>query len=145
MDKPFYNFKILEDALLYEFESISSEKRIKKSVRYAETSIPNLYNLSLVDVLENGTVSDVSVSNNHDMEYVLATVFQTCKVFLNAYPNCQVFFMGSTAARTRLYQIAINRELTKALEMFEIWGLTDEGLEPFRPNRTYQAFVLALK
>lgn len=32
--------------------------------------------------------------------------------------------MGSTPARTRLYQIAIARELAQALELFDIKGLT---------------------
>lgn len=79
------------------------------------------------------------------METVLATVFQTFNQFFKQYPDCQIIFMGSTPARTRLYQIAINRELKKALEMFEIKGFTGEKFEPLTVNKSYIAFVFALK
>ena len=80
-----------------------------------------------------------------DMETILATVFRTFNVFFGAYPHCQIFFMGSTPARTRLYQIAIARELTQALDLFHIKGLTNDGFELFVANKTYQAFVFSLK
>ena len=145
MDKPFYDFKILDEALRFEFESVGGQKNIKKIIRYAETDIANLYNLSMVDLLDNGLESDISVSNNQDMEMILATVFQTVGTFLRINPARQVFFMGSTPTRTRLYQMAINHELNEASKLFEIKGLTDDGFELFIANKTYQAFVIRLK
>lgn len=145
MDKPFYEFTIQDEALRFEFESVSDEQTIRKVIRYAETNVLDLYNLSLVDVLEDGAESDTAVSDNGDMEMVLATVFQTFHVFLNRYPDGLIFFMGSTPARTRLYQIAIRRELTKALTRFAIRGLTDTGFELFVVNQTYKAFVIGLR
>ncbi|TDB61778.1 DUF6934 family protein [Arundinibacter roseus] len=145
MNEPFYEFRVLDEALRFEFLSISDQKTIKKIVRYTETNIAQLYNLSLTDLLDDGTESDMVISNNQDMEIILATVFRTFHVFLTAYPACQIFFMGSTPVRTRLYQIAVTRELTNALEVFDIKGLTDTGFEQFVVNKPYQAFVFSLK
>lgn len=145
MNKPFYEFEITEEALRFEFESVGNERVVRKVVRYAETNVPDLYNLSLVDVLANGAESDTAITDNGDMEKVLATVFRTFSVFLNHYPDRMIFFMGSTPARTRLYQIAIRRELTEALTLFSIRGLTDNGFKPFVDNQTYKAFVFTLK
>ena len=145
MDKPFYEFKVFDESLKFEFESIGKQGMVNKIIRYTETNIPRLYNLSLVDSLDDGTESDTIVSNNQDMEKVLATVVNTFNVFLRAHPHAQIFFTGSTPARTRLYQIAIARELSQAMNLFEIKGLTDAGFEEFVPNKTYQAFVFSLK
>ncbi len=79
------------------------------------------------------------------MEMILATVFQTIGTFLRLNPARQVFFMGSTPTRTRLYQMATNHELNEASKLFEIKGLTDDGFELFMANKTYQAFVIRLK
>ena len=144
MDKPTYELIVTEEALRFEFESVGKERVVKKVIRYAETNISGLYNLSLVDVLINGAESDTAITDNGDMEKILATVLSTFPLFLNRYPDCQIFFMGSTPTRTRLYQIAIRRELTTALKLFSINGLTDNGLEPFVADRTHKAFIFAL-
>ena len=54
--------------LRFSFDSISSEKRIRKVIEYAPLDAHNqLFNLALVDENEDGSYSDMIVSNNADM------------------------------------------------------------------------------
>jgi len=67
VDKPSYPFKVLENGQRFEFESISSDKNIQKVVEFRELEIPNIYNLALVDVKQDGTFDDMSMSNNQQI------------------------------------------------------------------------------
>ncbi|GGC09905.1 DUF6934 family protein [Dyadobacter sediminis] len=69
-----------------------------------------LFNLSLLDYdLITQEYSDKAITDNGDMPEVLATVFEAINIFLNEYSDKSVYFEGSTMARTRLYQIVINK------------------------------------
>ena len=104
MDKPTYPFLVLDDGERFEFESVSQHKRIRKIVEFREMEISNLYNLALVDVKDDGSHDDMSISNNNDMDMVLATVIKTIGIFLNFHKSAKIMFMGSTESRTRLYR-----------------------------------------
>ncbi len=145
MDKPYYPFELFDDALKFRFTSLSDEKKVEKVIRFSETQFPDIYNLALLDILENDVESDVAKSNNKDMEKVLATVFRTMEIFFQYYPNCGIAFSGSTPNRTRLYRIAINRELESALILFNIWGIQNGMPQPFEPNIEFDAFLFTLK
>lgn len=74
----------------------------------------------------------------------MATVAQTMLVFLHHHPEAQGAFSGSTPARTRLYQIILAREQRAVAASLVISGVRDNTLELFRPNRSYDGFVVAL-
>ncbi|MFY7912297.1 MAG: DUF6934 family protein [Emticicia sp.] len=144
MEEPFYDFRILNNALRFEFESVGKRK-LKKVILFSDTTIPNLYQLSLADINEDGSLDFLNVSNNNDRNTILATVFQTTSIFFDHYPEALVGFTGSTTERTRLYQITIARELPKLSERFIIRGLKNDMLETFEKNRNYEGFVISLK
>ncbi len=115
MKQDFYSYKSDNQKLEFEFESISQEKRIRKIIVYTPLSENgNMYNLALGDFLDNGEVSDLTVSNNADMEKVIATIVQTIFVFFEQHPNSLIYFKGSTVERIRLYRIIISKELFEA-------------------------------
>ncbi len=146
MNQPFYHFTVLDQALRYEFVS-EGERTIRKTIVYYATTIPSLYSLTLADVLGDDNLDVYAISDNGDMPKILATVFQSIVSFLSNYPNAIVGFKGSTLSRTRLYQIAIARELDKAIDRFKVWGVrSDTGeLETFRNGITYESFFVSLK
>ena len=115
MEEPFYPFSVSEDKLLFEFESVSSQTTVRKSIVYSRMNYPGFYNLALLDETADGTYSDLTVTNNKDMRHVLATVYQTVLVFLEGHADSRIFITGSTPSRTRLYRIAISRELIKVM------------------------------
>ncbi len=145
MDGPYYDFTASDDATVFWFKSTNGDKIIEKEVRYTATFLPDMYSLALVDVLSDGTVSDVSRPRQGDVEKVLATVIQTIHTFLATRPTATVAFAGSTDARTRLYQIAIVRELSKVESAFVLQGYLNGAFENFVPGTVYAAFAIRLK
>jgi hypothetical protein len=145
MDKPTYPFKVLENGLRFEFESRSPSRVIQKIVEFKELEIPSIYNLALLDIDENGNYDDMVVSNNQDMETIIATVIRTIQVFLSFQPTAKVLFMGSTLSRTRLYRGIINKYFAQAEQIYEIHGIIDWINEPFQSHKNYEAFLIFLK
>lgn len=145
MDKPFYEFQVFDDAFRFEFKSISSEKVIQKAILFQKTNMIDYYNLTLADILADGSTDVLSKSNNGDLEKILATVIQTILAFLAFYPTKKVVFTGSTPSRTRLYQIVLSKELDKVKEKLDILGITDDKLELFQRNQSYIGFVISKK
>ena len=112
---------------------------------YQETNFENFYNLTLADLQIDGTIDINTVSNNGDMVTILATVFQSLLVFFDEYPRSRVVFSGSSQSRTRLYQIALSKELHFFEDAFLIYGFKDDKIELFRRNQSYEGFVITLK
>ena len=144
MTHPFYQFTTSTEALRFEFVSVGKQI-IPKVVIFNATDLANIYSLTLANLLPDGSLDDMTVSDNGDMEKILSTVFQCLSVFLKQRPESVAAFAGSTDVRTRLYRIAIAHELQQAQERFSIWGLTNEVVELFRPNKAYQGFLISLK
>lgn len=144
MTHPFYDFTIHNAALRFEFISVG-QRVIRKVIIYQKLPFPNIYNLALGDIGENGKTDFETTSDNGDRDYILATVIQTLILFFEKYPQASVFIAGNTPSRTRLYQVVIARELTEIQKRFEISGVTETGDEPFRREVSYQSFVISLK
>ena len=145
MDKPSHPFKVINNGYRFEFESVSSTKVIQKVIEYRELEVENLFNLALLDIDENGIHSDIVVSDNGDMESVLATVIQTIQVFLALHPRAKVLFMGSTKTRNRLYRAVISKYYQETERIYEIHGINNWENEPFEKNKDYEAFLIFLR
>jgi hypothetical protein len=144
MEHPFYDFQILDNAFRYDFVSVG-KTIINKTIIYQKTSIDNLYALSMGDLLDNGAVDFEIRSNNGDRDTILATIIQTLQQFLQQYSEASVGFTGSSPARTRTYQILINREWDEISKKFVVKGYDSNGLEEFLSNKNYEGFVISLK
>ena len=145
MDGPHYNFTASDDATVFWFESIGEGNVVEKQIKISPTSFPNFYTLALVDVMADGSLSDTNRPRQGDVEKVLATVLQTVLVFTEKNPDSTVFFTGSTPARTRLYQMAIVRELEAAKSMFDIQGLIGGLFYDFQSGTPYEGFAITRK
>lgn len=146
MNEPSYPFSRVEDRFVFEFESISNTKIVKKLVefRLIDANMA-LYNLALVDIMSDGTASDLSVSNNQDMPKVLATVFRALLYFFDKNPQSKVLIQGSTKSRTKLYQMAIVKYLSEIEHKFSIWGFIEEDFENFVKGKNYEGFIIGQK
>lgn len=123
-----------------------AQKDGSKIIRYKRISNdPITYNLAFGDEDENGIVSDSVTSNKHDKDMVLATVANTIYPFCDHYGNQFIYLEGSTAARTRLYQIGIRRLWLKISMDFNVWGYKDGAWQIFRLNVNYEAFLVKRK
>ncbi|MCE7070077.1 hypothetical protein LZG74_07190 [Dyadobacter sp. CY327] len=144
MDKPFYQFTVLNEAKRFDFLSIG-KKSIPKTIQFHQTNRSCFFMLVLADLAPDDLLDTQTISNNGDMQTILATVFKAVDIFLAENPAAVVVFSGSNEARTRLYQIAIARELLALRERFNILGMANDEIEVFCKGKRYEAFLISLK
>jgi len=140
----FYPFRASEDYLSYYFESCSEERTIPKAVQFEKIGA-DIYNLAFGDLDESREINDLCVSNNHDMNKVLATVVKTALTFFEAYPDRRVYFTGSSRARIRLYSAILAREFQNWESVFEVLGMQHGKPTPFERGVSYEAFIINKK
>ncbi len=109
-------------------------------------NIINLYNLAFGDKNElTGQIDDIVVTDNGDSEKVLATVVSAIYAFIDKYLNSWIYATGSTATRTRLYRMGINKYYEIVVEDFEIMGEHKNEWEIYVFGKEYQAFAVHKK
>ncbi|WP_439649213.1 DUF6934 family protein [Hufsiella ginkgonis] len=86
-------------------------------------------------------MDDAVTTNNEDRDKVLATVASSIHDFCDKNGNHHIYAAGSSAARTRLYQMSISRHYDELCKEFEIKGLRNKHWEPFQKNVNYEAFL----
>jgi hypothetical protein len=147
MDLPSYNLIAQPDFLLFEFYSEGRKGLIKKRIRFSRVFAiafdSPIYSISINDLDVFGNfINDRVVTNNGDMDKVLATVANAAAQFTDVYPEALIFARGSTASRTRLYRIQISRHIARLGQRFEIIGILESGrAERFTKDRPYEFFL----
>jgi hypothetical protein len=103
---------------VYAFVSNGPNGLIQKIAKFIEIG-QNVYNFGFGDYnAATGDISDTEVSNNLDTDIIMGTVGGIIYDFTNIFPEALIFIKGTSASRTRLYQININNtgnELTRSL------------------------------
>lgn len=146
MDEPYYPYERPVTEIRYDFLSISNTKEVRKRVIFTTADFKNIYNLALLDVLQDGSLSDLTESRNRDMKIIMSTVIRIVEDFLEANPDKVVTFRGSDERRQRLYRLIISRDLAEIQKEFVILGISETGIsEPFQPNQSYEFFVILRK
>lgn len=145
MDLEFYPFQADEYRLYFRFLSVSPERTIRKAVIFTPLSARKVFNLALVDVLPHGSFCDNTISNNGDLETIMATVIQCIAQFFEFYPQATIYVQANTPARNRLYRIIISRELSRIKKYYEIYGTSDSETESFEAGKDYHHFTIKLK
>jgi hypothetical protein len=144
MEEKYYQFERPISEIRYNFKSISNEKEVSKRVIFTTSDYQNFYNLALVDVFEDGSMSDITETRNKDMVTVLATVIKIVEEFLSQYPETFIVFQGSDERRQRLYRLIISREMSNIQKKFIVLGGFD-GFQPkpFQENQQYDYFIIS--
>jgi hypothetical protein len=138
------------DFLQYEFISIGPKGEVKKCIQFTETNNPSIFNLAFGNLLNDGSINDLTIDNNLDRNKILATVVSTVYEFCSFYPEKWVFFNGSTIGRTRLYRMAITINLEELSNDFDILGVLKNWdgefvNVPFKKETNYFGFLVKLK
>ena len=146
MEEIYYSFERPITEIRYDFKSVSIEKTIDKRVLFTSADYVNFYNLALLDVLEDGSLSDMTESKNKDMMKVLSTVMRVVEDFFKFNKKAVIFFSGSDERRQRLYRIILSRDSDKIQEKFVILGgKNDSPAEYFSLNEAYDFFIIKKK
>jgi hypothetical protein len=143
-----YSFKKIPEEFYYEFFSEGPKGKIKKLVRYKliDDSRQEIYNLSFGDWNEaTGDADDNIATNNEDRQKVLTTVADTVLDFTEHHPYAFVFAQGSTASRTRLYQMGISAFWEEIGCLFMVIGYVNDQWQSFSKGINYEAFLIKRK
>lgn len=143
-----YSFNKLPEEFYYEFFSEGPKGTIKKVVRYRliQEHPSRIYNLGFGDWNEeNVDIEDMVATNNQDRQKVLATVADTVLDFTGSHPDAFVFAQGSTAARTRLYQMGISAFWDEIGALFLVLAYSGGEWKPFEKGKNYEAFLIRRK
>ena len=134
---------------IFDFVSKGPKGNIEKRIQFNETNTPFVYNLGFGDKIEDGDIDDIINSNNDDRDIILATVVSAVYDFTNIYPERFVIFFGSNDIRTRLYRMAISKNLEFLKKDFHIFALliiNDEFVSvPFEKEINSAGFLVKRK
>jgi hypothetical protein len=140
-----YSLRKTEEEYRYEFYSKGPKGNIKKGIRFYSDNLKPIpiFNLSFGDLDEyTGEIDDKIVTNNLDREKVLATVAAAVLDFIDDRPGRWVYATGSTKARTRLYQMAINLVYDDIKDKFDIWGELNGDFHKFEKGKNFGGLLL---
>ena len=125
------------------------KRRIEKVVEFVPTGSPNVMYLSFGDLLPDGSIDCITVSDNGDIRKVLATVVEIVKIFTSYRPEVGVYFTGSTVERTRLYKRILKMYYPIFGKLFTILGIVKIGDHlddiPFHPGAAIEYFGFLIK
>lgn len=143
------------DEFNYRFCSIGARGTFDIIIRFTKMG-EGIYNLGFGVVDEEFDWIDDRVEiRNGDSQKILATVANVALSFLEEHPMFSIFATGSTASRTRLYQMGISRILPM-LTGYAITGFLAKRNEnfphpfttwngewyPFRSGVAFDAFLI---
>jgi hypothetical protein len=141
-----YQLKTSDNIKVFEFVSEGPKGRIEKIIQLSETNLKGFYNLAFGDKNpETGVLDDLAISNNADMDKILATVVAAVLAFTERNPDAYVYATGSTSARTRIYRMGISKYYEEIVGSFQLFGETENDLEEFEKNKDYFGFVVIRK
>ena len=132
---------------MFTFVSEGPNGNISKLIKYTRLrAASNVFNLAFgdIDPITKELRDDVT-SNNGDTDKVLATVAVTVLFLTEENPEIWIYAKGSSSARTRLYQMAISRNLEAITEIFDIFGITNYETQNFERGINYDAFLVKRK
>ncbi|MBS1625103.1 MAG: hypothetical protein JST83_13840 [Bacteroidetes bacterium] len=125
----------------YEFESIGKKGIIKKVARFTKIG-EDQYSFGFGDLDEmTGNIDDKIASRNGDGDKVLKTVARIIYDFTAIYNKAWIYIEGSTASRTRVYQMGITKYWDEISLHFDIWGIIGDTIEPFEKGKNYEKIL----
>lgn len=141
-----YQLKTSNNIKVFEFVSEGPKGRIEKIIQFSETNLKGFYNLAFGDINPvTGKLDDEAISNNGDMDKILATIVAAVLAFTERNPDAYVYATGSTSARTRIYRMGISKYYEEIVDSFQLFGETENDLETFEKNKDYDGFVVIRK
>lgn len=143
-----YEYTASESLLDYEFYSIGPKGNIRKRVSFDLYELDQLtfYSLIFGNYVEGtGEIDILAVSDNKDTEKSLVTVFTILIEFTSHFPGKLVYAIGSSEARTRLYQINIVKHWDTIEPLLLVYGEHEGEWEPFNNNTRYKSFLFKKK
>ena len=138
MELDHYKFEADDVFMAFQFVSEGPKGRIVKEIQYIKMNAPNAYNLAFGDKnTPDEDIDDTVVSNNKDVQKVLATVAATVLMFTEQHPEAWIFAEGGSPSRTRLYRMTVSNNLEMIEKVFVVIGYLNGHWVRFQKNVSY--------
>jgi hypothetical protein len=119
---------------IFNFFSEGPKGIIKKTIQY-EMLATNVYNLGFGDWDEiKHRINDKARTNNGDRDKILTTVARSVAHFIEYHPGALILAVGESPAKTRLYQIGINRNWAEISTQYIVQGFRKGVWAAFEPG-----------
>jgi hypothetical protein len=138
-------YPLIDDITHTKFNFFSKGPKgvIRKTIEFRDLG-DNAFNLCFGDWNESHQkIDDRSRTNNHDRQMVFNTVASAVLKFLKYFPAARIIAKGSTAARTRLYQIIINANLAEIRALLKVYGYQNGEWCRLEKGKSYGAFMVS--
>lgn len=126
MNSPKYELSANADFTVFEFVSNGKNGIIHKAIKYSKTLNNDVYNLGFGDIIFSDEttieIDDTNLSNNGDLEKVIATIVYSAYIFMQHHPEAYILFGSSDTAKLRLYRMFLSRNLTEISKNFLVFG-----------------------
>jgi len=126
MESPKYELSANADFTVFEFTSTGKNGTIHKAIKYTQTLNQNVYNLGFGDIVFSDEttieIDDTNLSNNGDLDMIIATVVYSIYIFTQQYPEAYVLFGSRNLAKVRLHRMIISRNYETITKNFLVFG-----------------------
>lgn len=138
-----YPLQTDENREVFVFESIGIKGRIVKIIVF-DLIQDDIWNLGFGDLHDDGWDDEV-ISNNGDLVRVISTVAQAVLLFSDKWLERRILINPVDKKRKRLYNTVFKRRQNEITQYFEIIGSTDQGVQLYKPQVSFNLFLLARK
>ncbi|MDV6166912.1 hypothetical protein R1T16_00640 [Flavobacterium sp. DG1-102-2] len=126
MDPLKYDLSANADFTVFEFTSTGKNGTIHKAIKYTQTLNANVFNLGFGDIIFSDDtiteIDDTNLSNNGDLNSIIATVVHSAYIFTEKYPDAYILFGSSDTAKLRLYRMFLSHNLAAISKSFLVFG-----------------------
>lgn len=128
----------------FRFTSSGAKGDIEKIVEYTLVQ-KNRWNLAFGDVAGKDWTDNI-ISDNNDMRIVLQTVANTVHLFLEKYPDQEVFIEPLGEQRKLLYNRIFQQKWAEINPLFSVKGIIgDDDFEDYTPQKRFDYFLITPK
>jgi hypothetical protein len=138
-----YPLIVNENRQVFAFDSIGPKGRIAKIVVF-DLVAGDVWNLGFGD-RNSGDWDDEVISNNGDLVRVVSTVAQAALQFSGRWPKRKILINPVDEKRKKLYNTIFKRHYHEIEQIFEITGMTAQGVRSYKPDIFFHLFLLTRK
>jgi hypothetical protein len=117
---PYMHLQALRDFSAFQFTSAGPAGPVTRQVRFNGQRDNGIYNLDLRDLPVTKKDGPGPVSDQGDMNTVLATLVQVIELYTERYPRRTVRLKGDTQEKAHLYRMALEHHLDILCPLFMI-------------------------
>ena len=117
---PYMHLQALRDFSAFQFTSTGLAGPVTRQVRFNGQKDAGIYNLDLRDLPVTRKDDPGRVTDQGDMNTVLATLVQIIEIYTERYPRRSIRLKGDTQEKAHLYRMALDHHLDILYPLFII-------------------------